>query len=177
MVTVAYSGADQGLWTNRYSLSPASGDHAVTVAVDPVGNIIVSGYSSGSAADFVTVAYSATGAQLWVKRYNGPANFTDAPNAMCLDLAGNLLVTGYAYDTSCGVYWSDFATLKYSSSVQAYLGIQTMGAGVMLNWTNAGFYLQSAPVPDGLFQDIPGATTPYSTIVSGSQQYFRLRSN
>ena len=140
------------------------------IAVDPSGNVIVSGYSD----EYVTIAYSAAGAQLWVKRYNGIPYSTDIATAMCLDAAGNVLVTGYGADPAGG---NQFATLKYASSVQAYLRIQTTDVGVMLTWTNAGFILQSAPGLDISFRDIPGATSPYSTPTVDSQQYFRLRAN
>jgi hypothetical protein len=46
-----------------------------------------------------------------------------------------------------------------------------------LSWTNAGFTLQSSPVVTGTFTNIPGATSPYTNLISGSQQYFRLKGN
>ena len=73
------------LWVSAYN-GPASGnDVASGAAVSPGGGTVyVTGTSySGPAAgyDYRTVAYNgATGARLWVARYNGPANSTDSPH-------------------------------------------------------------------------------------------------
>jgi hypothetical protein len=37
--------------------------------------------------------------------------------------------------------------------------------------------LQSAPVISGTFTNLPGATSPYTNAITGSQQYFRLKSD
>jgi hypothetical protein len=44
-----------------------------------------------------------------------------------------------------------------------------------LNWTNAGFNLQTAPAVTGPFTNILGATSPYTNAFTGGQQFFRLR--
>ncbi|MGN6173700.1 MAG: SBBP repeat-containing protein, partial [Streptosporangiaceae bacterium] len=77
--SLAVSGAP--LWVKRYN-GPGSGtDYARSVAVSPDGGkVYVTGTSNGatSGEDYATIAYSAaTGALLWAKRDNGPANGTD----------------------------------------------------------------------------------------------------
>ena len=69
------------LWVKRYNGPGNSDDGASSVAVSPGGaRVFVTGTSAKAGAgagrgDYATVAYNAaTGAQLWVKRYNGPGN-------------------------------------------------------------------------------------------------------
>jgi hypothetical protein len=57
--TIKYSSAGVPLWTNRYN-GPGNGDdEACAVAVDHSGNVIVTGYSTGSGSgnDFATIKY------------------------------------------------------------------------------------------------------------------------
>jgi hypothetical protein len=43
--------------------------------------------------------------------------------------------------------------------------------------TDAGFNLQCAPAVTGTFINLPGATSPDTHALTGSQQFFRLISN
>jgi len=44
---------------------------------------------------------------------------------------------------------------------------------VQITW-QCGGVLQGAPSPTGPWTDIPGATSPYSTVLNAQQQYFRV---
>src|SRR3989442_193992 len=85
--TVAYD-ASTGtqLWVMRYNGPGNRMDVARALGVSPDGaTVFVTGYGWGSASgnDYATVAYGAsTGAQLWVSRYNGPANSYDFARAL-----------------------------------------------------------------------------------------------
>lgn len=46
---------------------------------------------------------------------------------------------------------------------------------VVLSWSNPSFALQAAPVANGTYTNIPGATSPYTNPVTGSQKFFRLK--
>ena len=104
-------------WVARYN-GPANGnDKATAIAVDNNGNVYVTGYSDGGSTslDFATIKYNANGQQLWVARYNGPANGNDKATAIAIDNDGNVYVTGYSYGQ--GTY-TDYVTIKYNSNGQ-----------------------------------------------------------
>jgi len=56
------------------------------------------------------------------------------------------------------------------------LNIVPSGGSVVLTWPAepAGYNLQTAPAITGTFTNIPGATSPYTNVISGPQQFFRL---
>jgi uncharacterized repeat protein (TIGR03803 family) len=57
------------------------------------------------------------------------------------------------------------------------LNIQLAGDNVILTWTNAFFSLQSAPAVTGVYTNVPGAASPYTNAITGSQEFFRLMAN
>ena len=118
--TVAYDAATgTRLWARRYHGPGHSFNSAVSLAVSPGGGtVFVTGFSTGAGAnthDYATVAYkAATGARLWVRRYNGPANSTDAAASVAVSPTGRtVFVTG----TSAGATTdSDYATVAYDAA-------------------------------------------------------------
>ncbi|MFC7671168.1 hypothetical protein ACFQT0_30060 [Hymenobacter humi] len=114
--TFKYSANGERLWQARYNGPANLFDVAQALAVDASGNVYVTGVSdSGNGTtDYATVQYSPTGQQLWVVRYDGPANQADRAMALAVDAAGNVYVTGASVGSS-GT--SDFATIKYGKSV------------------------------------------------------------
>jgi len=116
-VTVAYTTSGERLWARRYN-GPANGDDtpsAVTVSPDS-GTVYVTGASQGVASgtgyDYATAAYgAATGARLWVKRYNGPGNANDrAYSAAVSPATGTVFVTGLSAGSGGS---ADDATIAY----------------------------------------------------------------
>jgi WD40 repeat protein len=123
--TVAYNAAAGAQrWAARYT-GPAgaseSWDAASSVTVSPTGQAVyVTGVSQGinSGLDYATVAYNAaTGARLWVKRYNGPANGDDGATSVAVSPGGGtVFVTGYSQGTRSGL---DYATVAYNAATGA----------------------------------------------------------
>ncbi|MFC7671167.1 hypothetical protein ACFQT0_30055 [Hymenobacter humi] len=111
--TIKYSPTGQQLWVASYNGPGSGSDYAAALAVDPAGNVYVTGASAGSSnnTDYATLKYSPSGQELWVARYNGPANGYDYATALALDAAGNVHVTGASVGSN-GT--SDYATVKYA---------------------------------------------------------------
>jgi uncharacterized repeat protein (TIGR03803 family) len=57
------------------------------------------------------------------------------------------------------------------------LNIQLNGNSVILTWNDSSFSLQAAPTGGGVYTNVPNATSPYTNSVTGSQEFFRLRSD
>ena len=125
--TVAYSNNGTPLWTNRYNGPDNGDDRATGIAVDPAGNVFVTGYSSNlnTGYGYLTIGYSSSGTPLWTNRYNGPGNTNDYAIAIAANSKGEVFVTGRTFIGHGGivgdVYY--YGTIAYS------------GAGVPL-WTN-----------------------------------------
>ncbi len=101
-------------WVARYDAAGRY-DQARDLALDPAGNVYVTGRSPGSTTgdDFGTVKYDSAGVEQWVARYNGPTGSVDQANALALGPDGSVCVTGYSIDTATSR--SDYATVKYDS--------------------------------------------------------------
>jgi N-acetylneuraminic acid mutarotase len=127
--TIKYGPNGNTLWTATYN-GPGNGDdRAEAIAVDCSGNVYVTGWSlgNGTNADYATIKYDANGNQLWVARYNGPANGNDYGNAIALDSSGNVYVTGGCGGSGTSQY---YATIKYDANGnQLWLATYT-GPGV-----------------------------------------------
>jgi len=108
--TIKYNTNGTQLWVKTYNGPAKKADSAKAIAVDSSGNVYVTGTSSGATDDYATIKYNTNGKQLWVKRYNGPADSFDGAYAIAVDSSGNVYVTGWSYGLD-GT--SDMATIKY----------------------------------------------------------------
>lgn len=113
--TIKYDSTGNQSWVDRYNGPGNSEDWAWDIALDKSGNTYVTGWSTGNGtvSDFATIKYDGNGSQLWVARYNGPANGYDLAYALTLDNAGNVYVTGWSQGNFTD---ADYATIKYDSS-------------------------------------------------------------
>ena len=123
---VKYDGEGNQLWVARYNGPGDSADVVIKPCYGVRDSIYVTGYSYGDGTDFdyATVAYDTGGTELWVARYNGPANGDDRAYAMTGDSFGNIYVTGKSWSNDTDY---DYATIKYdpdgdTSWVRTYNG-------------------------------------------------------
>ncbi|MBA4311311.1 MAG: hypothetical protein C0417_01655 [Chlorobiaceae bacterium] len=114
-VILKYDSIGNMLWKNIYDGESKKDDLAYDVAVDKVGNIYVTGLSTGSntRSDFATVKYSSDGEQKWAVRWNGEINGDDRPVAIAIDKLDNIYVCGFSTGTDTSY---DIVVVKYDSS-------------------------------------------------------------
>jgi len=100
-------------WAARYE-GPNGHDLAKALTIDSDGNTYVTGCSENFDAgnDYITIKYDPFGNELWVARYNGPANDYDSAEAISVDSAGNAYVTGSSRGLGTSL---DYATIKYDA--------------------------------------------------------------
>ena len=145
-------------YTNSYNFNSGG------IALDNTRNAYVIGtlFDMANAADYGLIKYSANGHQLWVIRYNGPANGDDGGSSIAVAPDGAIYVTGYSANTSGG---SDITTIKYAAltAIQkksdGSIQLQCFGspgsnyvvqaATNLLNWADLGSALADT---NGLFQ-------------------------
>ena len=117
-LTVKYSAAGKKLWTRRYNGTGSGNDVPAGIAVDKLGNVVVTGTSAGVRpgaldwdADFATIKYSPTGVVKWTRRLKGVTGGNEGAKGLAIDKSGNVFVTGFS-DSAAGD--SDYLTGKYS---------------------------------------------------------------
>jgi outer membrane protein assembly factor BamB len=142
-VTIAYDAATgTKLWLRRWGSSQHLTDEANAVTVSPDGGtVFVTGSSSAPSKgnDYATVAYNAaTGARLWVRRFNGPTSSNDFPTEMVA--AGNAVyVTGWSIKGVGSDFLPnyDYLTVAYNAATGAQLWVRRYnGAASSLDGAN-----------------------------------------
>jgi len=125
--TIKYRPNGDTAWVRRYSGPGNDADVATAIAVDVLGNIYVTGKSigSGSAEDYAILKYDSSGNELWVKRYNGPANSFDAAYAIAVGGFRYIYITGESEGSGTS---RDFATIKYVPGFQGADTLRIIGA-------------------------------------------------
>lgn len=115
IATVKYSPSGVQQWVKYYNGPSNSDDVATALAIDTLGNIIVTGSSIGASTsnDIVLIKYNPNGDQQWVSRYDGPANNVDYPKSLFVIPSGEIYVGGWSFGTTS---YTDMIVLKYSPS-------------------------------------------------------------
>ena len=86
------------LWAEVYDGPAHLDDKAAAIALDPAGNVYVTGFSTDETTgeDFVTIKYDPDGNMIWVRILDGPAHLGDRAYDIAADLTG-IYVTGYSF--------------------------------------------------------------------------------
>lgn len=100
-------------WIARYNWEQDTSDIAKAMTIDDSGNVYITGMSLiletyTSNYDLATVKYNSAGQQQWVSRYDIGGHADDYVNAIAVDKAGNVYITGSATN--------QMTTFKYNSS-------------------------------------------------------------
>lgn len=116
--TVKYNSFGVEQWVARYNGPGSNEDIPNDLLVDELGDVYVTGSSWNgstlSSSDYATIKYDSSGVEKWIVRYNGSDNGADHANALAIDEAGHVYVTGFSrVSTSTYAY----TTIKYSQSV------------------------------------------------------------
>lgn len=83
--------------------------------------------------------------------------------------------TLYGTTTKGGVY--DKGTIFRLIPQFPPLNISLFSGEMVLSWTNSAFSLQAAPEVTGIYTNLPGSMSPYTSAISGDRQFFRLIGN
>lgn len=116
-LTVKYNSNGVVQWAKRYNGPSSKNDKALSIGLDAMNNVYVTGASEqqGKGYDYVTVKYSTTGSQQWAVRYDGPAYLNDIASELRVDGMGNVFVTGSSHGGNSKL---DYTTIKYNTSGQ-----------------------------------------------------------
>ncbi|NOS84682.1 MAG: T9SS type A sorting domain-containing protein [Ignavibacteria bacterium] len=99
---VKFASNGDTLWTRRFIDTSQTYANPQKLILDSLGNLYVTGTNNSL---FVIIKYDSSGQMIWVTRKSNRV-----PNDMCIDQAGNIIVTGDTYRSGS----TDFWTAKYS---------------------------------------------------------------
>ena len=110
-VTIKYDTAGNEQWAQLYHDPHYGGTSGEAIALDAASNVYVTGTANtAGVGDYLTIMYDTNGNEQWVQIYDGTGNGTDYAQAIALDTAGNVYVTGYSENAAGD---SDAVTVKY----------------------------------------------------------------
>jgi uncharacterized delta-60 repeat protein len=116
-ITLKYDGTGTQVWASQYNGPANNYDEARAIAIDAAGSVYVTGYTQTAVLtnyDYATVKYNSAGVQQWSQTYNGTGNDYDRANAIKIDAAKNVYVTGRSIGASPSA--EDIVTIKYDST-------------------------------------------------------------
>jgi uncharacterized delta-60 repeat protein len=114
-VTIKFNSNGTQLWAKTYNGTGNGTDQAWGIVIDEDDNIYITGTSRGSNNydDCVTIKYTPSGTESWVKRFDGNSGKHDGATAIAIDNYGYVYITGYTSYTSSNL---DYLLVKYNSS-------------------------------------------------------------
>ncbi|HTL83205.1 MAG TPA: SBBP repeat-containing protein [Bacteroidia bacterium] len=120
------------VWTRSFDGLNHGHDEAMAIGYDPNGFIYAAGYEEGSGTgnDVFTVKMDLNGDTIWTRTYNFTTNLDDQANALTIDGAGNVIVTGQSNSGSAAATNDDYITIKYSASGTQNYAVRFNGTGL-----------------------------------------------
>ncbi len=114
-VTIKYNNAGAQQWATTYDGSGNGFDEAYAIAVDTSGNCYITGSADEGAqgSNFVTIKYDNSGAQQWLRSYDGTGSSIDAGTQIKLDDQFDVYVSGHSTGAGTDL---DITTIKYDNS-------------------------------------------------------------
>jgi hypothetical protein len=172
----------QQAWVARYNNGITNGtNQAVKMALDPAGNIYITGFSQNSNTNlgYVTIKYAPTGTQLWTARYDSTNYSSATPAALALDSSNNVFITGNGLTIKYALNGNQLWTAPYAGTALAVdsngncvvTGISTTFGTVKLNPGGSNVWLGTYPsCGPGIGQQV--VVAPDNSIyVAGSYTY------
>jgi uncharacterized repeat protein (TIGR03803 family) len=153
---------------NNYTNSDGAGPGDLILSNYTLYGIAGSGGAHSSGAVFKINTDNTNFTTLYT--FTGGNDGANAWPGVGLTLSGNTLYGTAEFGGSSG----NGTVFALNLSFPIPLNIQSISNAVILSWTNSAFALQSAPLITGTYTTISNATSPYTNVISGSQQFFQL---
>lgn len=114
-LTAKYDSSGGLLWAVRYISSTINAnDYLSRLAVDSSANVYVTGATYvGTPSTYLTIKYSSSGVQQWVRNYTGPYGANNEGRSIVTDDSGNTYVSGISTGSGNS---RDVASIKYNNS-------------------------------------------------------------
>jgi hypothetical protein len=172
----------QQAWVARYNNGITDGtNQAVKMALDPAGNIYITGFSQNANTNlgYVTIKYAPNGNQLWASRYDATNYPSATPTSLALDGSNNVFITGNGLTIKYDLNGNQLWTAPYAGTALALdsngncivTGISTIFGTVKLNPGGSNVWLETYPsCGSGIGQQVVVATDN-SIYVAGSYTY------
>ena len=174
IITIKYNSSGTQKWVSRYNGQMNQDDFALSIGIDSLLNVYVSGSSVENTniyGGYVIVKYNSLGNEQWVRFYEGSGNFLDVARAMKVDKSGNAYVTGYSTESGQGY---NMTTIKYNTygdtlwSASYHNGLNDIANAITLD-IDGNIYVTGESDGNGIVSDY--TTIKYNSL--GKQQWVK----